>query len=236
MPETTITAKTQTIFPASSIQTLQSGKTLGSSSAQIISDMSKMTCHSIENAARIMDEFWDYVGNHSDNWRKDTHCLQIPKFGTFILKPRSKTFIKKQKIGKMKFFKSQFIYRDKDGKWIKNGNAKARINFSLSPSIDLELLPSPPFEPPSTQWIENWSGKGHSRLSSKRRISVSIHETTEIPLKEVHALLNCLFQATLFAIKSNEKVNFAKRGTFIKGNRVSFKALPSFERRFGLIR
>ena len=93
----------------------------------------------------------------------------------------------------------------------------------------------PPFDPPSTQWIENWTGKGHSRLSSKRRISVSIHESTEIPLKEVHVLLNCLFLATLSAIKSQEKVNFAKRGTFIKKNRVNFKATPSFERKFGLI-
>ena len=235
MSGTTISDKSQTTFPVSSIQSLQSEKTPSSFSAQIIRDMSTMTSHSIENAAGVMDGFWDYVSNHRTNWRKDTHCLQIPKFGTFILKPRSKTFIKKQKIGKMKFLKSQFIYRDKEGKWTKNEVAKARINFSLSPSIDLKSLPSPPFNSTSTQWIENWTGKGHSRLSSKRRISVSIHEMTGIPLKEVHVLLNCLFQATLFAIKSNEKVNFAKRGTFIKGNRVNFKATPSFERKFGLI-
>ena len=231
----TTTDKGQTTFPVSSIQSLQSEKTPSSFSAQIIREMSKVTGHSIEKAARVMDGFWDYVSNHRVNWRKDTHCLQIPKFGTFILKPRSKNFIKKQKIGKMKFLKSQFIYRDKEGKWTKTEAAKARINFSLSPSIDLKSLPSPPLDPPSTQWIENWTGKGHSRLSSKRRISVSIHEMTGIPLKEVHVLLNCLFQATLFAIKSNEKVNFAKRGTFIKGNRVNFKATPSFERKFGLI-
>ena len=235
MSGTKITAKSQPTFPSSSIQSLQSSNEPRSFSAQIIKDMSKMTGHSIENAARVMDSFWDYVSNHRDNWRKDTHCLQIPKFGTFILKPRSKTFIKKQKIGKMKFLKSQFIFRDKEGKWTKSEAAKARINFSLSPSIDLKSLPSPPFEQPSTQWIENWTGKGHSRLSTKRRISVSINERTGIPLKEVHVLLNCLFQATLSAIKINEKVNFAKRGTFIKGNRVNFKALPSFERKFGLI-
>jgi nucleoid DNA-binding protein len=231
----TTSDKNQTTFPASSIKSLQNGKSLKSSSAQIIDSMAKMTGLSIETSARVMDEFWGYVSNHSGNWRKDTHCLQIPKFGTFILKPRSKTFIQKQKVGKMKFFKSQFIYRDKEGKWRKSEAAKARINFSLSPSINLESLPSPPFDPPSTQWIENWTGKGHSRLSSKRRISVSIHEKTGIPLKEVHVLLNCLFLATLSAIKSQEKVNFAKRGTFIKKNRVNFKATPSFERKFGLI-
>ena len=197
--------------------------------------MSKRTGHSIEKAAGVMDGFWDYVSNHRTNWRKDTHCLQIPKFGTFTLKPRSKTFIKKQKIGKMRFFKSQFIFRDKEGKWTKNEAAKARINFSLSPSIDLKSLTSLPFDTPSTQWIENWTGKGQSRLSSKRRISVSIHEMTGIPLKEVHVLLNCFFQVTLSAIKSNDTVNFVKRGTFIKGNRVNFKATPSFERKFGLI-
>ena len=235
MSGTTTSDKSQATFPASSIKSLQNGKSLKSSSAQIIDSMAKMTGLSIETAARVMDEFWDYVSNHSNNWRKDTHCLQIPKFGTFTLKPRSKTSIKKQKLGKMKFFKSQFIYRDKEGKWTKSEQTKARINFSLSPSVKLESLPSPPFDPPSTQWIENWTGKGHSRLSSKRRISVSIHERTEIPWKEVHVLLNCLFLATLSAIKSQEKVNFAKRGTFIKKNRVNFKATPSFERKFGLI-
>ena len=235
MSGTTISDKSQTTFPASSIQSLQSEKTPSSFSAQIIREMSKRTGHSIEKAAGVMDGFWDYVSNHRTNWRKDTHCLQIPKFGTFTLKPRSKTFIKKQKIGKMRFFKSQFIFRDKEGKWTKNEAAKARINFSLSPSIDLKSLTSLPFDTPSTQWIENWTGKGQSRLSSKRRLSVSIHEMTGIPLKEVHVLLNYFFQATLSAIKSNDTVNFVKRGTFIKGNRVNFKATPSFERKFGLI-
>ena len=235
MSGTTISDKSQTMFPASSIQSLQSEKTPSSFSAQIIREMSKRTGHSIEKAAGVMDGFWDYVSNHRTNWRKDTHCLQIPKFGTFTLKPRSKTFIKKQKIGKMRFFKSQFIFRDKEGKWTKNEAAKARINFSLSPSIDLKSLTSLPFDTPSTQWNEHWTGKGQSRLSSKRRISVSIHEMTGIPLKEVHVLLNYFFQVTLSAIKSNDTVNFVKRGTFLKGIRVNFKATPSFERKFGLI-
>ena len=236
MSGTTISDKSQTIFPASSIQSLQSEKTPSSFSAQIIREMSKMTGHSIEKAAGVMDGFWDYVSNHRTNWRTDTHCLQIPKFGTFTLKPRSKTFIKKQKIGKMKFLKSQFIYRDKEGKWTRSEQTRARINFSLSPSVDMASLPSfpPPFDPLSTHWTEKWSGKGQSRLSSKRKISVSIHEKTGIPLKEVHALLNYLLQATLSAIKSNDTVNFVKRGTFKKGRTVSFKTVPAFERKFGL--
>jgi len=236
MSGTTIKTNDQTTFPESSVKKLQTGKALRSSSAQIIDAMAKMSDLSIDHAAKVMDGFWNYVGNYSDNWRKDTHCLQIPKFGTFTLKPVPKTFIKKQKIGKIKFFKSQFIYRDKEGKWTRSERTRARINFSLSPSVDMKSLPSfpPPFDPHSTHWTEKWSGKGRSRLSSKRKISVSIHEMTGVPLKEVHALLNCLLQATLSAIKSNDTVNFVKRGTFKKGSTVSFKTAPAFERKFGL--
>ncbi|MFL2478384.1 MAG: hypothetical protein ACJ0K4_02415 [Verrucomicrobiales bacterium] len=74
MSGTKITAKSQSTFPSSSIQSLQSSNAPRSFSAQIIKDMSKMTGHSIENAARVMDSFWDYVSNHRDNWRKE-HAL-----------------------------------------------------------------------------------------------------------------------------------------------------------------
>ncbi len=136
----TTTDKGQTTFPVSSIQSLQSEKTPSSFSAQIIREMSKVTGHSIEKAARVMDGFWDYVSNHRVNWRKDTHCLQIPKFGTFILKPRSKNFIKKQKIGKMKFLKSQFIYRDKEGKWTKNRSRKSAYQLLTEPLHRSEII------------------------------------------------------------------------------------------------
>ena len=125
------------LFSNSAYENIDPKITTEPNSASIIAAMADSTGYKISSAAAVVDGFWNYIENRKDHWRKDTNCLSIPGFGSFIIKPSEVKHFKSDKIGKIKILGQEFIYRNKNGQWSKAPNPSVRILFRLTPKINL---------------------------------------------------------------------------------------------------
>ena len=182
----------ENLFSNAAYENIDPKNTTEPTSASIIAGIADSTGYKISSAAAVVDGFWNYIENRKDHWRKDTNCLSIPGFGSFIIKPSAVKHFKSDKIGKIKILGQEFIYRNKNGQWSKAPNPSVRILFRLTPKINLsepnKYLQNT-LSSSASHWTDQWNAKRFKYLSLKRKISVYIHNHSGIPLKEIDTLL-----------------------------------------------